>query len=726
MQQVVGKDYRIQSDHRDQQEQQGHQNQQKQDFNKSCVKLLYCADKRISTMLHVSALVNILLTYEEAREAAIIEKVEKAEKEKELNVEAEKDFMYDDSSDRDAKSADGTMSDNGHNKQVKIKRNGRKPGHIQLLHTAILLAVVELAPGIICEIFSSAYALVTQRISEGYEKHTVIWIPDIAEYTFPFNSLRPSEKHLAANGYTDLSATPWPVAMLLRATSQLENISQVANNKKLNDLRAQQKYQVVRTLFAKNSSDGGSNIEECYDIETSEVRSISTQTHVDTPESNYAKLEQQEMYRKIRLMSKGFLRKLEYDDRRIFYMYYWNNLGARKVAQKLNVKNHSNIQSKVKALRNSIAKHFAKVIFGADESISSLKAVTRFEVEQNMFEDNSYLPRTRVRIEFSRCVAIELLKIVEEGINDNCSGKIRSMLSSFSKHATDILGASGTSDTSSTVSDFKRGKRTKREIRTEEEQEKKQALKELLEEHVKHVKDEFLVHMEPTMQIAFLGVLEQKVEKIEILAATYEESARSKRMKVVEMSKSSTSHQIVDENVYENSDSSEACDRNDIEAEATISNFKYNVFRKLIELMHSKEHVPTVVMSKEDKEHKEEMRIFRKKSFAKWASLAVRHNALKEEIQQDLFSPPISDMPTVLKIFEELAPEMTAFMKNAIQEQTAYNMRLAFEDALEAKDSAFWQALKKSQKKSPYKPKKKKAQLPAATSEGISKAKNSA
>ena len=187
-------------------------------------------DPRIDDETHTGKLVyEILPSYPEFNKTATIEEEEKsfdAEEERRLAEFGEDYYASSDGnnsdmagSDIDGMKADDdasvTDSDDDDYKKLNIRRIGRRPGCLQLERSATCIAIHVYKPDLICKLFSIGYALLIQNVSEGYERHTVIWIPDCLKFEFPFNELGKGDQHLQANGLVDLEKTAWPVSALL-------------------------------------------------------------------------------------------------------------------------------------------------------------------------------------------------------------------------------------------------------------------------------------------------------------------------------------------------------------------------------------------------------------------------------------------------------------------------------------------------------------------------------
>ena len=198
-------------------------------------------DPRIDDETHTGKLVyKILPSYPEFNETATIEEEEKsfdAEEERRLAEFGEDYYASSDGNNSDMagsdidgmKAYDDASDADDDYKKLNIRRIGRRPGCLQLERSATCIAIHVYKPDLICKLFSIGYALLIQNVSEGYERHTVIWIPDCLKFEFPFNELGKGDQHLQANGLVDLEKTAWPVSVLLKGTGQLENIVQVTN-----------------------------------------------------------------------------------------------------------------------------------------------------------------------------------------------------------------------------------------------------------------------------------------------------------------------------------------------------------------------------------------------------------------------------------------------------------------------------------------------------------------
>ena len=607
-------------------------------------------DPRIDAETHTGKLVyEILPSYPEFRETAIIEEEEKAldaldaEEERRLAELGEDYYASSDgnNSDMAGSNIDGMDTDTDAEyvdvdadaaaddyKKLNIRRIGRRPGCLQLEQIATCIAIHVYEPDLICKLFSIGYALLTQILSEGYERRTVIWLPDCLKFEFPFNELGKGDQHLQANGLVELEKTAWTVSVLLKGTGQLENIVQVTNNQNLSDFRKKQEHYKNQVLaktmsVADNSNTGNTgnmgstdnmgdtdneyaNGDGSEAVETAkaayEKQTFMLQAHIDTPDMRYAKLEAAKEARdtgyKLQLLQKGFLREQSYENKRLYYMHQKNGLSVRAIAKILGIKNHNNVEYYLKMLYKSEREYLFDTLL--DTPLASSKDELGERTMSKLFKIRANTPRVRIRRKISARFTAKVVETMKEIIKR----EFALMLSEVSKvSAYSVSSASPASLASSVSSAQLSGTLTKAKTemgtgrvfatsshcemseKESKRQEKraKRAMRKIREELQKGLQERLLNQFECDF-IAYL-VPETKEDLYEHLAEEvrkipYRRGAKNAKLEIARTYSQSR-------NCVKLADGQDEQDEQDIKA---LFSFEYAVFKSMLETLFAPEY----------------------------------------------------------------------------------------------------------------------------------------
>ena len=645
-------------------------------------------DPRINSETSAGELVNILTSYPEFRKTAVIEEnsdlfdTEFDTEEEHYHAEIEDDY-YDTS--RHDECVDSSMAENescetGAVKIMKIRRIGRRPGSMQLEENATCIAIHEYNPDLTCKIFSLGYALFIQKLSGGYERRTVLWIPDCLKFEFQFNALKKGDKHLWADGNVELSNVAWTVALLLKGTAQLENIVHVTESQKLSAISEKQgnhKNNASAGAMSDNHNVRTEIVDEDSDGATHEENVFALQAHIDTPEMHYDRLESEKEFRKmsskLRLLEKSFLCGQSYEDKRLYYMHHKNNLSVRKIATKLGIKNHSNVEYHLRTLYKYAQEYFFKMLLGT--SAVSLKEQMKEKVEHKLFKSTGNNSRIRIKRKTSAHFTSKLVEMMKRIIAQNYSVMPSEVSEVSACSVSSGLFASSSATLPPVSQHFK--------------------LKEML---LSQFGFDFTAHLTIGTKRDLKDRLAEEIRKIPYRKSV--KTAHSGKTAVLETDGSDGNTGI--------SHQSRSRVENKEEKRKALLNFERAVFEAVLELLVSEKMVSKEVEEfsenadeandKADFTKADAAKLLRKVGTQKTRELKKREEhqnrrgifsrsskstlhltALRTKIEQDLFVSSISVLPMPVKeLLEELEQNVNRAIQNEIQCEIKRNLRSIF------------------------------------------------